>query len=84
MIRFYSITALRIYSMKKIQISVKVIQKYYSIESIIYLENKRSKSGKLVNSERISCIKSGTFIREEIAFCLAIILGIVVNGLHNH
>lgn len=52
--------------------------------SLIYLENRRSKSGKLANSDRISCIKSGITIKEEIAFCLASILDIVVNGLHNH
>lgn len=51
---------------------------------LIYLENKRSKSGKLASSDRISCIKSGTLIKEEIAFCLATILDIVVNGLQSH
>lgn len=51
---------------------------------IIYRENKRSKSGKLANSDRISLITSGRSIKDEIAFCLASILDIVVNGLHNH
>lgn len=49
-----------------------------------YLENRRSKSGKLASSDRILCIKSGITIKEEIAFCLASIFDIVVNGLHNH
>lgn len=49
-----------------------------------YLENKRSKSGKPASSDRISCNKSALSMREEIAFCRATILEIVVNGLHNH
>jgi len=35
---------------------------------ITNLENKRSKSGKLASSERISCTKSALLISEDIAF----------------